>query len=96
MARNEGRLDIVVNNAGMTSLGAGQDVNRSVAEMTLADWNDGLALTRPPRFLVSREAVTMLRARGYGRIVNVASVTGPLVATAARRRMPQPRPAWSG
>jgi hypothetical protein len=26
--RNEGRLDIVVNNAGMTSLGAGQDVNR--------------------------------------------------------------------
>jgi hypothetical protein len=55
--------------------------------MTLADWNDSLAQPdhRLPRF---REAVTMLRAR-CSRIVNVASVTGPLVATAARRRMPR-------
>jgi 3-oxoacyl-[acyl-carrier protein] reductase len=76
-------LDIVVNNAGMTSLGAGSDVNRPVADMTLADWNDSLARNLTTAFLVSRASVAMLRARRYGRIVNVASVTGPLVATAA-------------
>jgi 3-oxoacyl-[acyl-carrier protein] reductase len=83
VASTEGRLDIVVNNAGMTSLGAGHDVNRPVADLGLADWNDSLARNLTTAFLVSRSSVAMLRARHYGRIVNVASVTGPLVATAA-------------
>ncbi len=96
VASAEGRLDIVVNNAGMTSLGAGHDVNRPVADMTLADWNDSLARNLTTAFLVSRESVPMLRARRYGRIVNVASVTGPLVATAASSSYGATKAAWSG
>jgi 3-oxoacyl-[acyl-carrier protein] reductase len=83
VARLEGRLDIVVNNAGMTSIGAGHDVNRLVADLSLAEWSDALARNLTTAFLVSRASLALLRARRYGRIVNVASVTGPLVATAA-------------
>jgi 3-oxoacyl-[acyl-carrier protein] reductase len=82
VADAEGALTIVVNNAGMTSLGAGSDVNGTVADMSLLDWNASLARTLTTAFLVSRATVPILRARGYGRIVNVASVTGPLMATA--------------
>jgi 3-oxoacyl-[acyl-carrier protein] reductase len=82
LAETEGRLDIVVNNAGMTSVGAGSDVNRPAGELSLAEWNDGLARNVTTAFLVSRASVPLLRQSRYGRIVNVASVTGPLVATA--------------
>ncbi len=78
--RRWGRLDIVVNNAGMVSQAAGEDVNRNLDELTRVDWDDALARNLTTCFLVCAAAVPVLRSAGYGRIVNVSSVTGVVVA----------------
>ncbi len=75
-----GRLDVVVNNAGMVSVAAGSDHNVEVAALTREQWDADLARNLSTAFLVCRAAVPVLRAQRSGRIVNVSSVTGPLVA----------------
>lgn len=74
------RLDVVVNNAGMTSLGAGTDAATSIEDTSLADWDDTMSRNLTTAFLVCRAVVPRMRAQGYGRIVNVASTTGPVSA----------------
>lgn len=76
-----GRLDVVVNNAGMVSVGA-QSESGGLAAMSLDTWRAGLARNLDTAFLVCREALPHLRASGAGRVVNVASVTGPVMAMA--------------
>ena len=75
-----GGLDICVNNAGMASVAAGTDVSAGVEHLSRDDWDDALARNLTTAFLVCRAVVPVMRAGGYGRIVNVASVTGPLVS----------------
>jgi len=43
-------------------------------------WNRSLASNLTTAFLVSRAAVPPMRRAGWGRIVNVSSVTGPVMA----------------
>jgi 3-oxoacyl-[acyl-carrier protein] reductase len=74
-----GALDIVVNNAGMVSVG-GTTESGSLLSMDLATWRSGMARNLDSAFLVSRAAMPHVAARGWGRVVNVASVTGPVMA----------------
>ena len=74
-----GALHIVVNNAGMVSVGSGSE-SGSLLEMDLATWRSGLARNLDSAFLVCRFALPHLVAARWGRIVNVASVTGPAMA----------------
>jgi 3-oxoacyl-[acyl-carrier protein] reductase len=74
-----GALDIVVNNAGMVSVGSGSEAG-SLLTMDLATWRAGMARNLDTAFLVCRAAMPHVSARGFGRIVNVASVTGPVMA----------------
>ncbi len=74
-----GALDIVVNNAGMVSVGSSTE-SGSLLGMDLATWRAGLARNLDTAFLVSREAMPHVMARGWGRVVNVTSVTGPVMA----------------
>jgi 3-oxoacyl-[acyl-carrier protein] reductase len=74
-----GALDIVVNNAGMVSVGSGTEAG-SLLTMDLATWRAGMARNLDTAFLVCRSAMPHAAARGWGRVVNVASVTGPVMA----------------
>jgi 3-oxoacyl-[acyl-carrier protein] reductase len=74
-----GALDIVVNNAGMVSVGSSTE-SGSLLGMDLATWRAGLSRNLDTAFLVCREAMPHVMARGWGRVVNVASVTGPNMA----------------
>lgn len=76
-----GPIAIVVNNAGMAQ--QGQPARHGAIEaMSDGDWAHHLALNATTAFNVMREVLPGMRQRRYGRIVNIASVTGPLVAIA--------------
>lgn len=64
-----GRLDVLVNNAGV-SWGA------ALEEMPLQRWHQVLQVNLTGTFLVTQAAIPVMRAAGWGRIVNVASVAG--------------------
>lgn len=75
-----GRLDVLVNNAGMTSVSSGWDADADVAALSLADWDAALARNLTTAFLMCRAAVPVMCAAGYGRIVSVGSTTGTVNA----------------
>jgi 3-oxoacyl-[acyl-carrier protein] reductase len=65
-----GRLDIVVNNAGITGR------SYPIWELGDEDWHQVIACDLTSVFLVCRAAVRLMLAAGRGRIVNVASIAG--------------------
>lgn len=79
--RQFGPISVLVNNAGMLQVG-GTATTRPFLEMSEHDWQRALALNLTTAFLVTRAVVPQMVSRGYGRIVHVSSVTGPVVAIA--------------
>jgi len=76
-----GRIDILVNNAGMAREGQ-QPANRELSTIRLEEWQRQIAITLNTAFLMTRSVLPIMRAQKFGRIVNVTSVTGPLVSGA--------------
>jgi 3-oxoacyl-[acyl-carrier protein] reductase len=74
-----GRIDLLVNNAGMLNVNEAE-VARALAAFTDAEWRRGMEINLTTAFNVTRAVLPGMVAQGYGRIVNVASVTGPLVS----------------
>ncbi|MFM8970592.1 MAG: SDR family NAD(P)-dependent oxidoreductase [Actinomycetota bacterium] len=72
-----GRVDVLVNNAGMVTVG-NELFNASLADTMLQQWNESLARNLTTCFLVTRRALAAMP--DGGRIVNVASTTGALQA----------------
>lgn len=74
-------VDILVNNAGMTSAAdpGGHESGR-VGDLDLSAWHRALARNLDSAFLVTRAVLPGMCARGFGRIVMVSSVTGPVMA----------------
>ena len=64
-----GGLDILVNNAGI-------GIFRSVAEMSLDEWNNIIGTNLTGVFHCSRAALPHLRKRGVGWIINISSLAG--------------------
>jgi 3-oxoacyl-[acyl-carrier protein] reductase len=75
----QGRIDILVNNAGMTQVGSPEDFT-PFAEMIDENWDLSIARNLTIPYNVTRAVLPQMLAAGYGRIVNVSSVTGPMVS----------------
>jgi 3-oxoacyl-[acyl-carrier protein] reductase len=69
MART-GRIDILVNNAGVAGPAA------PTWEQTDENWQRNIAVNLTGVFNCCRAVVPHMRSRGYGRIVNIASIAG--------------------
>lgn len=81
MLSRAGRIDILVNNAGMSQTGVAI-AGGSLHEMECAAWQKQIAITLNTAFLMTRAVLPAMKEKKYGRIVNVSSVTGPLVGNA--------------
>ncbi len=64
-----GPVDVLINNAGIAE-------PRTLDEVTEADWDDHMAVNLKSAFLCTQAVVPGMRERGWGRIVNIASVAG--------------------
>jgi NAD(P)-dependent dehydrogenase (short-subunit alcohol dehydrogenase family) len=64
-----GRVDVLVNNAGISS-------SAPLARTTLEEWHAQIDVNATGAFLCTRAAVPAMRERGWGRVVTVASTAG--------------------
>jgi len=71
VTREFGRIDVLVNNAGISTIVPAE-------ETTLDDWNRTLAVNLTGPFLMCREFGRVMLGQGSGSIVNVSSVAGLL------------------
>lgn len=67
--QDHGGIDVLVNNAGL------QHVS-TIEDFPVAMWNDMLAVNLSASFHTIRLSLPSMRERGWGRIINIASISG--------------------
>ncbi len=65
-----GKIDILVNNAGIAG------VNKTVWETDFEEWRKVLRINLDGPFICCKAIVPAMISKGYGRIVNIASIAG--------------------
>jgi len=66
---HHGRLDVLVNNAGIT-------IDKTVLKMTDEDWYKVIAVNLSGAFFMSQAVLPHMIDRGSGRIINISSIIG--------------------
>ena len=79
LAAGIGPVSVLVNNAGMGSVGE-PAVSKPFVDFDEDEWDRMIAVTLKTAFAATRAFLPAMIAARYGRVVNVASVTGPYVA----------------
>jgi len=67
VGRELGSIDILVNNAGIVRW-------QPLEEITEADWDEMMAVNLKSAFLLTQAVLPQMRARQWGRIINISSV----------------------
>jgi NAD(P)-dependent dehydrogenase (short-subunit alcohol dehydrogenase family) len=70
VAQEWGRIDIVINNAGLNVPA------RALEELSAEDWDTVLRVNLTGTFLVTQAALPHLRSQGAGTVINVSSMAG--------------------
>ncbi len=74
IAKNFGRLDALVNNAGIA-------IFKPILDVTYEDWSRVLAVNLTGPFLCTQAAAPLMRDTGGGAIVNITSISGLRAST---------------
>ena len=74
VAKTFGRLDALVNNAGIA-------IFKPILEVTYEDWSRVLAVNLTGPFLCTQAAAPLLRDSGGGAVVNITSISGLRAST---------------
>ncbi len=75
---NLGSIDIIINNAGMVEIGK-QTKSYLMHNTTDEAWHYGIDINLTTAFYITRATLPTMIEKSYGRIVNISSVTGPIV-----------------
>lgn len=75
-----GTIDILINNVG------GRRINIPTEELPLADWQKILDLNLTSAFLCTKRIGGAMLGRGYGRVINIASISGLVAGKPMRGR----------
>ncbi|MDX8457542.1 SDR family NAD(P)-dependent oxidoreductase [Mesorhizobium humile] len=79
LSAEAGEIDILVNNAGMGTV-AQPALQRRFLDLSESEWDRGIDVSLKTAFLSTRGFLAGMVRRGHGRVVNMASVTGPYVS----------------
>lgn len=79
--KKHGKIHVLINNAGMAQVGKPEDFTE-FKEIEDAEWDDSISRNLTLCYNVTRRVINPMVEKSYGRIVNVSSVTGPLVSNA--------------
>lgn len=74
--KEQGRLDVLVNNAGIAS-------RSPIESCEISEWDSVIKTNLTGAFLCSREAIRIFLRHRYGCIVNVCSIAGKLYSSTA-------------